>query len=198
MRVVSTLMVVGAFGGLLYLGQLLVQHGIPTAQAQTAPCGPGLACKVKKLTVTGSGASSFTGAVYQPDLRVGVSSLWIGFQKSGSTLYSAGTGLGLGDVPIYVASSTLKAASGSNAISFVTDGARLDLGTGSNDYLISNNGYPSSAGGLKLNINSVAKPTCDDTARGVVWFSPGGAGVADALEVCKKDAAGSFAWAALF
>lgn len=53
-------------------------------------------------------------------------------------------------------------------------------------------------GGIKLNVQSGARPTCNSAARGTIHYSPGGAGVADALEVCRKDAADAYAWVALY
>lgn len=44
---------------------------------------------------------------------------------------------------------------------------------------------------------SSAKPTCNSAARGALWNEQGGAGVADALYVCNKDAADAYAWRAL-
>lgn len=43
-----------------------------------------------------------------------------------------------------------------------------------------------------------AKPTCDSAARGSIWYEPGGAGVLDTLEICRKDAANVYAWVTLF
>jgi len=42
------------------------------------------------------------------------------------------------------------------------------------------------------------RPTCDATARGTTWYVAGGAGVADTLDVCRKDAADAYAWVTLF
>jgi hypothetical protein len=53
-------------------------------------------------------------------------------------------------------------------------------------------------GGLRLNTNTVKPATCDATTRGTVWLSKGGAGVADKLEVCVKDAAEVYSWRMLF
>jgi len=52
-------------------------------------------------------------------------------------------------------------------------------------------------GGLRLN-TTLAKPTCDSTQRGTLWFTQGGAGVKDTLEVCAKDASGTYAWRTLY
>lgn len=43
-----------------------------------------------------------------------------------------------------------------------------------------------------------SKPTCDSSARGRVWFTESSGGVADLFEVCRKDAADSYAWTALY
>jgi hypothetical protein len=42
-----------------------------------------------------------------------------------------------------------------------------------------------------------SKPTCNSTTRGTFWFDEGGAGVADTIEVCSKDAADVYAWRSL-
>ena len=47
-------------------------------------------------------------------------------------------------------------------------------------------------GGVKF--GSVAKPTCDSTVRGTMWYSYQGATLPDLFEVCSKDAAGAYAW----
>lgn len=50
------------------------------------------------------------------------------------------------------------------------------------------------AGAIRLN-TAVAKPaTCVEALRGVIYFSQGGTGAADALEVCAKDANGGYSW----
>lgn len=38
------------------------------------------------------------------------------------------------------------------------------------------------------------QPTCDVNKRGWVWMEEGGAGVADTLSMCLKDAADVYAW----
>ncbi len=48
-------------------------------------------------------------------------------------------------------------------------------------------------GGVRLSI-TIAKPACDSTKRGTLWFTQGAAGVKDTLEVCAKDAANAYAW----
>jgi len=42
------------------------------------------------------------------------------------------------------------------------------------------------------------KPTCSALIRGAIWYDAGGVDVADTFEVCRKDAANDYAWAALF
>lgn len=53
-------------------------------------------------------------------------------------------------------------------------------------------------GGLRLWASVVKPVTCDATLRGTVWFAQGATGVADALQVCSKDAAGNYAWRNLY
>lgn len=55
-------------------------------------------------------------------------------------------------------------------------------------------------GGVRVN-TTTTKPDCTGsptTVRGTLWFTQGGTGVADTLEVCAKDAAGTYAWRTLY
>lgn len=52
-------------------------------------------------------------------------------------------------------------------------------------------------GGLRLNTAIVKPTTCTSAQRGTVWLTQGGAGVADMLEVCVKDANGNYLWTKL-
>lgn len=56
-------------------------------------------------------------------------------------------------------------------------------------------------GGVRLNTGT-GKPACDSAngpnIRGTLWFSKGGTGVADKLEVCAKQADENYAWKQLF
>lgn len=47
-------------------------------------------------------------------------------------------------------------------------------------------------------ISNTAEPTCDSSTRGQVRMVQGGAGVADTVRVCKKDAGDAYAWTALY
>ena len=49
-------------------------------------------------------------------------------------------------------------------------------------------------GGLQLDPGAASKPTCNSAARGRIWNTFGGAGVADTFQVCQKDAADVYAW----
>jgi hypothetical protein len=63
-------------------------------------------------------------------------------------------------------------------------------------------------GGVRLNVTTntdgtaaSTKPDCtgnSTTVGGTLWFTNGGAGTADTLEVCAKDAGGNYTWRALF
>ena len=39
-----------------------------------------------------------------------------------------------------------------------------------------------------------SRPTCDAAHRGSFWYEAGGVGVADTVEVCRKDASNNYAW----
>jgi hypothetical protein len=52
-------------------------------------------------------------------------------------------------------------------------------------------------GGIRLN-TTTAKPTCDATHQGTLWFTQGATGVKDTLEVCAKDATDAYAWRTLY
>ena len=54
-----------------------------------------------------------------------------------------------------------------------------------------------SDGGLDI-IDSGAQPTCNATHRGVIWMDEGGAGVADSLTICAKDAGDAYAWRTIY
>lgn len=41
---------------------------------------------------------------------------------------------------------------------------------------------------------SGTRPACSSATRGLLWVAQGGAGVADVLQACMKDAAGNYAW----
>lgn len=49
------------------------------------------------------------------------------------------------------------------------------------------------ANGIQIDTNGV-KPTCDATTVKRHYYTPGGAGVADAYEMCMKSAADTYAW----
>jgi hypothetical protein len=89
-------------------------------------------------------------------------------------------------------------ASGANAYGVGTNGARYDLGTGSNDYLSSDGTYGGSGSGWRVNRGNVAKPACAAGTRGLLWYIEGGAGVADTYEACVKDAADNYAWTSVY
>lgn len=48
--------------------------------------------------------------------------------------------------------------------------------------------------GLQFQTNYSTRPACDSTTRGKVWFSFGGVGVKDTIDVCEKSALDIYAW----
>lgn len=47
---------------------------------------------------------------------------------------------------------------------------------------------------IQFNPAATAQPACVVGLRGVIWYTPGGAGVADEIEICAKSAADAYAW----
>jgi len=84
--------------------------------------------------------------------------------------------------------------------------AKWTSGTNLGDSIMSESGSNLFvSGGMQLDsgirINSTGgagKPVCDATIRGTLWFTQGGAGVKDLLEVCAKDATDTYAWRTLW
>lgn len=53
-------------------------------------------------------------------------------------------------------------------------------------------------GAIRLNTATAKPSTCDSSLRGVLYFSQGGVGTADSLEVCAKDSSGNYSWTKLY
>ena len=90
---------------------------------------------------------------------------------------------------------TAVAVSTSSNVAFSTAGATL--------LSIRNNDVEQAAfdkdGAIRLNTaGGAGQPACAAGIRGTVWYTAGGAGVLDKLEVCRKDAADAYAWVSLF
>lgn len=49
-----------------------------------------------------------------------------------------------------------------------------------------------------LTLTTGAAPTCDSTVRGTFWYTAGGAGVKDTVNVCAKDAGNAYAWRVIY
>lgn len=48
--------------------------------------------------------------------------------------------------------------------------------------------------GVQFLTNYSIRPTCSSTTRGWVWFSQGGVGVKDTIDVCEKSALDLYTW----
>lgn len=75
---------------------------------------------------------------------------------------------------------------------FLREGAGMRTSLGASGYGRHN------AESFKWVPNGASKPAAAAGVRGLVWYTPGGAGVADTFEVCRKDAADAYAWVTLF
>jgi len=58
-------------------------------------------------------------------------------------------------------------------------------------------GTGSTGGGIIIRTNG-SKAGCNAANRGMLWYTQGGAGVKDSLEICAKDATDTYAWRALW
>lgn len=97
----------------------------------------------------------------------------------------------------------------SSAISFVASENALTTSTGGEIALsttpnggnlvpverarVTNDGQLKAHYGVSVD-TSTAQPTCDSSHRGLWWVIQGGAGVADVLQICLKDAADAYGW----
>lgn len=63
------------------------------------------------------------------------------------------------------------------------------LATGLGSYITGNNIDPSSG--------AAGKPTASAAIRGSLWYTPSGAGVVDAYEICRKSSGDTYAWVTL-
>jgi len=66
---------------------------------------------------------------------------------------------------------------------------------------IAHNGTATFSGRISgAGVQAVAgtEPTCDESARGLIWTVAGDTGVADQVKVCAKDAADAFAWRTIY
>lgn len=73
----------------------------------------------------------------------------------------------------------------------ITSSGNIGIGTGTPTQKVEVNG------GVRLN-TVTAKPTCDVNSRGTMWATKGGAGVADKMELCIKNASENYIWQPLF
>lgn len=193
----------GAFGGWWFLAG----HAVGEAQAQvTSNCGPGRDCAVKSLTTTGSPPGVAVSASGRTHLGVssggGVSALWLGRSGPADEQWhlgaTGGTGLdtylnsfagsvhlrqgGVNRLSLASTTLTSNAASGVNGFALATNGARLDLGSGAADYLVSNGSAIQVGNGYFEAANKVTTDAVT-SFNGVGMTIRGGSGTADSLVV---------------
>lgn len=199
---------VGAIGGWAYLASVAI--GQVEAQV-TSYCRQGAQCNVNTLNATTVSATTITGstAVRVPEntgyICIDSPTCTYRILRNGSAgrteIRSGQTWFFDGNVTYYdlVAKSINLSAtpSGQSALG-LTSGAQLNLGSGADDYISAPNGHSGTAGGFQYNLNSAAKPACNSTNRGTIWYVAGGAAQADTFEVCVKDAVDAYAWTALY
>jgi hypothetical protein len=111
-------------------------------------------------------------------------------QGAGVVAYAATSNATSASFPAYLSFETTTAGDGytSEKMHIGSEG-NIGIGTSTPGQKLEVNG------GIRLNtVVSATTVTCNSAARGTVWFTQGGSGVADALQVCAKDANGAYAW----
>jgi len=116
---------------------------------------------------------------YVSDFNIGVNIQFGGTAWSPKMFLSSNGGLALGY-------DTTDVGAGNFAVA-----GKVGIGTNSPNEKLEVNG------GVRLN-TTTAKPTCDASHRGTLWFTQGAAGVKDTLEVCAKDASDTYSWRTLY
>lgn len=148
------------------------------------------------------------GASYQNNVLIGYRSgaglvsgsnnILIGYQ-SGDNLTTGSGNIVIGyniDAPL---------SDGNNRLSignliFATglDGIGTNISTGNVGIgVINPNAKLEINGGLRLNTEDL-KPVCSSSQRGTLWFTKGGSGVKDTLEICVKDEFDNYTWATIY
>jgi hypothetical protein len=80
-------------------------------------------------------------------------------------------------------------------------GSGVKVGDGSGNWTfhseINSAGQGRFDGGVRLS-STGAVPGCDASRQGLLWFTPGGTGLKDTLELCAKDGSGAYAWRMIY
>ena len=137
-------------------------------------------------------AASVNGGLPQTDDRFGY--FTFGTYVGSTIRYAAGISAyadGTGDATSYPGYLAFETTTPSNAYPSeklrITSSGNIGVGTAQPTQKLEVNG------GVRLN-TLAAQPTCDATQRGTMWFTQGGSGVADTLQVCAKGADDSYSW----
>jgi hypothetical protein len=78
---------------------------------------------------------------------------------------------------------------GINSLLYLDSAGNVGVGTASPASSLEVNGGVRITGGTK--------PGCDSTQRGTLWYTPGG-GAKDIIDLCAKDASGTYAWRTIY
>ena len=155
--------------------------------------GPGAKLHIFS-TGTTPAINSNTVAVFE---RSGANTNTIGISLIGGTSGSSVIRLGdtddedIGEIRYDHTSNYLSFTTNTSEWMRITSGGNVGIGTTAPGAKLEING------GMRLN-TATAKPTCDASARGTFWVVQGGAGVADTVETCIKNAADSYVWQTLY
>lgn len=89
--------------------------------------------------------------------------------------------------------STLSASQPDDIDMFSSGNVVIDSGAGYQVYVAGESLQAVTDHGVQLSQMS-AKAACDETRRGTVYYTAGGAGATDAFEFCMKDSSDQYAW----
>jgi len=126
------------------------------------------------------------------------------FNGAGNNYFAGNVGIGV--VPSYKlhVAGNIYTSGNIESTNLITAGTRFQVGASyfesgtaniAGDLTVTGNSSLAnivSTGGIRLNTG--VQPSCNSSTRGTLWFTQGGAGVKDVLEVCAKDATDNYAW----
>jgi hypothetical protein len=154
--------------------------------------------------LTGGGSNTIVGVFAGPSITGNFNTVvgeeGLGACSSGSSNtaigFFAGYSCGTSSGSVYIGAEAGSNNSTSNKL-FIdnTNTATPLIGGDFSANTVTITGALSSTEGIGLN-TATAKPTCNSSNRGKIWYTAGGAGVADAWEKCHKDAGDAYAWVA--
>lgn len=96
---------------------------------------------------------------------------------------------------------TILNATNDGAVILNNAGSGVKVGDGSGKWIFHSEITPAGQGrfdgGVRLSSTRTV-PGCDASSQGLLWFTPGRAGLKDALQLCARDGTGDYAWRTIY